>query len=305
MSWDAVLIAGPTASGKSAAALALAEQHNGAVVNADSMQVYDGLRVLTARPNAADEARAPHVLYGHVPVTARYSVGRYIDDAGAALNDLRAAGRLPIITGGTGLYFNALTQGLSSIPPVPPEIREALQARLMEIGVAAFYAEFAARDPEAASSLNPGDSQRVLRAASVLAATGRSLKAWQATRETPLLGPSLRIARFVIAPPRPLLHDRIVRRFVAMLSQGALNEVNGLCSLDPTLPAARALGVPPLLAHLAGEISLEAAVEAAVTETRQYAKRQLTWFRKYMADWKWLEMDDLRNIITFMAEKNA
>ncbi|MEY4878618.1 MAG: tRNA dimethylallyltransferase [Pseudomonadota bacterium] len=305
MSWDAVLIAGPTASGKSAAALALAEQHNGAVVNADSMQVYDGLRVLTARPSAADEARAPHVLYGHVPVTARYSVGRYIDDAGAVLKGLRASGRLPIFTGGTGLYFHALTQGLSPIPPVPSEIRDAQQALLDAMGVAAFYAEFAERDPEAASSLNPGDSQRILRAASVLAATGRSLKAWQQTREPPLLGESLNVARFVIAPPRALLHDRIARRFNAMLSQGVLDEVRGLTGLDPTLPAARALGVPPLLAHLAGDISLDAAVEAAVTETRQYAKRQLTWFRKYMADWKWLEMDDLRNIITFMAEKTA
>jgi tRNA dimethylallyltransferase len=296
MSWDAVLIAGPTASGKSALAMALAEAFGGAVINADSMQVYRELRVLTARPAAADEARVPHRLYGHVPIAERYSAGRYMAEARDALVEMRAAGVLPIFTGGTGLYFRVLTDGLSPIPAVPQEIRERCRARLQTVGAAAFFAELAARDPETAAQLRAGDTQRVLRAASVLEATGRPLRLWQQTQGAPVLA-GLRVARFVLSPPREALYARIDARFAAMLDQGALDEVRALASLDPTLPAARALGVPRLLAHIRGELTREEALAAGQGETRRYAKRQLTWFRRFMRDWKWLEKGDFSNIV--------
>ncbi len=175
MSWDAVLIAGPTASGKSAAALNLAEEMGGTVINIDSMQVYTELRILTARPNQDDEARAPHLLYGYIPVTERYSVGRYMDDAISAFSECRSAGRIPIFVGGSGLYFNALNEGLSPIPPVPLPIREALEKRIDEKGLPSFFAEFAEKDPDTVAGLRPSDRQRILRAASVFVATGRSL----------------------------------------------------------------------------------------------------------------------------------
>jgi tRNA dimethylallyltransferase len=285
---DAVLIAGPTASGKSAAALGLAQRRNGVVINTDSMQVYRELRVLSARPTAEDEARAPHLLYGHVPISERYSAGRYQDDAARALAEARVAKRLPIFTGGTGLYFEALEKGLAPIPPVPAAVRAANRERLEEIGADAFFAEFAARDPETAASLRPRDAQRVLRAADVFAATGRPLARWQKMAGKPVLN-GLRVARFVIAPPRDELYARIDRRFDMMLAHGALDEARALAALDATLPAARALGVPALLRHLAGEGTLEAAADEVKRETRRYAKRQLTWFRNRMADWQWIE----------------
>jgi len=285
---DAVLIAGPTASGKSAAALGLAQRRNGVVINTDSMQVYRELRVLSARPTDEDEARAPHLLYGHVPISERFSAGRYQDDAARALAEARVAKRLPIFTGGTGLYFEALEKGLAPVPPVPAAVRAANRERLEEIGADAFFAEFAARDPETAASLRPRDAQRVLRAADVFAATGRPLARWQKMAGKPVLD-GLRVARFVIAPPRDELYARIDRRFDMMLAHGALNEARALAALDATLPAARALGVPALLRHLAGEGTLEAAADEVKRETRRYAKRQFTWFRNRMADWQWIE----------------
>ena len=297
MSWDAVLIAGPTASGKSAAALNLAEKLGGTVINTDSMQVYSELRVLTARPTQAEEARAPHRLYGHVSVNERYSVGRYVDEAEAALSESRNAGRVPIFVGGSGLYFNALTKGLSPIPSVPLSVRDVLEKRIAEIGLPAFFAEFAEKDPDTVAGLQPNDRQRILRAASVFVATGRSLKKWQNIKGASPLE-DFRLARFVIAPRREALHDRIARRFDRMIAGGALEEARALQALDPTLPAAGALGLPQLQAHLRGESSLEEACTRAVTETRRYAKRQMTWFRRFMADWKWLENSDLRNIMS-------
>jgi tRNA dimethylallyltransferase len=296
MSWDAVLIAGPTASGKSALALALAERIGGAVINADSMQVYRELRVLTARPSAEDEQRAPHLLYGHVSVAERYSVGRYQDDVRAALARLRAEGRVPIFVGGTGLYFNALTQGLSPIPAVAPEIRERVRARLDEIGALAFYDELAGRDPETAATLRPSDSQRVLRAAAVLEATGRPLRQWQRTQGEATLG-GLTLGRYVVAPPREALYRAIDDRAAAMLQQGAVEEARALSELDPSLPAARALGVRELLRVHPGEASVEEALAALQVETRRYAKRQLAWFRRFMSDWIWLENGKLSNIL--------
>lgn len=285
---DAVLIAGPTAGGKSAAALALAARTGGAIVNCDSMQVYRELHVLSARPSVANEARAPHLLYGHVPAAERYSAGRYQGDAARALAEARAEGRLPIVVGGTGLYFDVLEKGLSPVPPVPAAVRAANRAHLEAIGSDAFFAGFCSRDPETASALRPNDTQRVLRAADVLAATGWPLARWQKEKGKPVLE-GMEVARFVIAPPREELYARIDRRVDSMLADGALEEARALAGLDPTLPAARALGVPQLLKHLAGELSLEAAEDDMKRETRRYAKRQLTWFRNRMAEWRWME----------------
>jgi len=291
---DVVLIAGPTASGKSAAALALAEKLGGTIVNADSMQVYAEARILTARPSDADMARAPHLLYGHVSVREPYSVGRYQEDAGGAL----AKARLPIFVGGTGLYFSALTEGLAEIPPVPASIREAVRAKREEIGAEAFHAELAARDP-ASASLRVGDTQRTLRAMEVLEATGEPLSYWQTKAGKPVLA-GLRLVRFVLSPPRAVLHTRIDARFDAMLEAGAMAEAAALEGLDPALPGTKILGLRELLAVRAGAMDPTSATRLAKTATRQYAKRQLTWFRHRMAGWRWIEAQDLSNIIPEM-----
>jgi len=302
MSVDAVLIAGPTASGKSAAALALAEQVGGVIVNADSMQVYAELRALTARPSQADEARLPHRLYGHVHVRERYSAGRYQDESARALAEARGKKLLPIFVGGTGLYFAVLTEGLSPIPPVPAEVRAAVRQRFETLGREAFFADFAARDPATAAKLKASDTQRLLRAADVFEATGCSLSAWQTESGKPVLE-KLRLARFVVSPPREILSERIDRRFEDMMHKGALAEANALRGLDDSLPAAKALGLPQLWRHLAGEASLEAAISEAQIATKQYAKRQQTWFRNRMNDWKWLESDRISNLITSMVQE--
>ena len=293
---DAVLIAGPTASGKSAAALALAEKLGGTLINADSMQIYRELRVLTARPTAEDEARVPHRLYGHVGVAEAYSAGRYQSDAATALAEVKASGRLPVFVGGTGLYFGALTEGLAEIPPVPGPVRAAVAARRAEIGAEAFHAELTARDPEAGARLQPGDTQRTLRAMEVIEATGRPLAYWQTHKGEPVLK-GLRLARFVLSPPRVELYARIDARFEAMLESGALVETLALTGLDPRLPAAKILGLRPLQALAAGEMSRAEALAAAQAGTRHYAKRQLTWFRHRMADWVWLEGMGESNIL--------
>jgi tRNA dimethylallyltransferase len=297
MNVDAVLIAGPTASGKSAAALALAQELGGAIINADSMQVYRELRVLTARPTLEAEARVPHFLYGHVSASERYSVGRYQDEAARAMRDVRERGLLPIFVGGTGLYFGVLTEGLSPIPPVPASVRADVRRRFEALGRDAFFAELAERDEVTAAKLRPSDTQRVLRATDVLEATGRPLSTWQDARGSAVLA-ACRLARFVVSPPRDLLLERIDARLHVMVEQGALDEVRALGGLDPSLPAARALGVPEFARHLGGEIGLSETIEQIRIATRQYAKRQLTWFRKRMKDWKWLEDADVSNLIT-------
>jgi tRNA dimethylallyltransferase len=297
MNVDAVLIAGPTASGKSAAALALAQELGGAIINADSMQVYRELRVLTARPTLEAEARVPHFLYGHVSASERYSVGRYQDEAARAMRDVRERGLLPIFVGGTGLYFGVLTEGLSPIPPVPASVRADVRRRFEALGRDAFFAELAERDEVTAAKLRPSDTQRVLRATDVLEATGRPLSTWQDARGSAVLA-ACRLARFVVSPPRDLLLERIDARLHVMVEQGALDEVRALGGLDPSLPAARALGVPEFARHLGGEIGLSETIEQIRIATRQYAKRQLTWFRKRMKDWKWLDDADVSNLIT-------
>ena len=299
MNFDAVLIAGPTASGKSAAALALAEHLDGVIVNADSMQVYHQTRILSARPSDDEMARMPHLLYGHVDVEEVYSVGRYQADAADALKQAQAQKRIPIFTGGTGLYFAALTEGLADIPPTPPAIRAEARAKLEAIGVAALHAELAARDPLTARGLSPSAPQRVMRAYEVFMATGRSLASWQAEAGSPGLE-GLRLARFVIEVPRAELIARIETRFRAMLAAGAMEEARLLQALHPALPAAKMLGAAALQALHAGRMDEEQAVTAAVIATRQYAKRQMTWFRGRMADWNWIGPRESNNITQIM-----
>lgn len=297
MSADVVLIAGPTASGKSQLALELALGISGTIINADSMQVYSDLSILTARPSPADEAQAPHRLYGHVRAQERYSVGRYQEEAAIALNEARAAGRTAIFVGGTGLYFDALTKGLSPIPPVPAEIREATRQRFETIGREAFFAELGERDPKTASKLRISDTQRVLRAIDVVESTGRPLSHWQGISGKAVLE-GLQIRRFVVAPPRDVLAARIERRFEAMIAGGALEEARSLLGLDLVLPAAKALGLRPLWRHLGGEMPLSVAIAEAQLATKQYAKRQMTWFRNRMADWAVVEDSKSSNFIT-------
>jgi tRNA dimethylallyltransferase len=281
----AVLIAGPTASGKSALALALAERIGGAIVNADSMQVYGDLRIITARPSPAEEARAPHRLYGHVDAAVNYSVGQYLGDARTALDQARRSGRVAIFVGGTGLYFKALTAGIAAVPPIPPDIRDSVRARLAEHGAAALHAELARRDPAAAARLNRNDRTRIARALEVVESTGRPLADWQTEGLPALIGADA--PRVFIAPERAALYARIDARFSAMLDTGALDEVRRLAArrLDPLLPAMKAHGVPWLIRHLAGEIALDEAADHARLDTRHYAKRQFTWFRHQLGDW--------------------
>ena len=280
----AVLIAGPTASGKSALALAVAERLGGIVVNTDSMQVYRDLAIITARPGAAETARAAHLLYGHVDAAENYSVGRFVEDARAALAEARA--RVAIFAGGSGLYFKALTRGLAAIPPVAAEIRMGVRARLESGGVAALHAELARRDPATAARLNPADRTRIARALEVFEATGRAISDWHRDGLPPLLDPA-HVVKVFLAPERAELYRRIDARFEAMLAAGALEEVRALHArrLDPLLPAMKAHGVPWLIRHLEGEMSLAAAAEEGKRDTRHYAKRQFTWFRHQLGDW--------------------
>jgi tRNA dimethylallyltransferase len=288
----AILIAGPTASGKSALALALAEELHGTIINADSMQVYRDLRIITARPAPAEEARVPHLLYGHVDAAENYSVGRWCVDAAAALVEVGRAGRLPVLVGGTGLYFKTLTQGLAAVPPIPAAIRSAVRARLAAEGIDPLYAELGARDPASAQRLMPGDRARITRALEVVLATGRSLTDWHREGMPPALDPAAAVKIF-LAADRAGLYRRIDERFDAMLLAGALDEVRALHAraLDPSLPAMKAHGVPWLIRHLTGEITLDEAVEQAKSDTRRYTKRQATWFRHQLPDWTWVAPD--------------
>jgi tRNA dimethylallyltransferase len=295
MTVDAVLIAGPTASGKSGLALALAGKIDGTLINTDSMQVYREARILTARPGDAELSRAPHDLFGHVSVHEVYSAARFQSDARAALAEARSQSYVPIFVGGTGLYFSALTEGLAQIPAVPERVRNEVRERRARLGAGAFFAEFEARDPETAATLHPGDAQRVLRAAEVLKASGRPILEWQRKAgDAPLAG--MKLARFVLSPARSELHWRINARFEAMIAAGALEEAAGLRGLDPALPAAKILGLRELWSVLDGVMDLATAKTAAKTATRRYAKRQLTWFRHRMADWTWIEGEDADEI---------
>jgi len=281
-----ILIAGPTASGKSALALALAERIGGAVVNADSQQVYRDWRILTARPSPEEEAGAPHFLYGHVALDADYSVGTWLREIAEVLQSCAARGLVPIVTGGTGLYFKALTEGLAPIPPIPPEVRAAAEAELARLGTAGFAEVLSDRDPETAATLDHANPARLLRAWEVFEATGIGLAEWRRRTEPPLL-PIVRVTALALTPPRDWLYARCDARLDAMIAGGALGEAARVMALglDPTLPGMKAVGAPELMAHLRGELTLDDALIRAKTATRNYAKRQLTWNRNQMFQW--------------------
>jgi tRNA dimethylallyltransferase len=285
-----VLIAGPTASGKSALALGVAERFGGTVINADSMQVYRDLRTITARPTPDEEERAPHALYGHVDAAVNYSTGQWLRDVAAAVTDIRARGRLPVIAGGTGLYFTALTKGIAAVPPTPAAIRNEVRGRLAAEGVGILHAELLRLDPETAHRLMPNDCSRIARALEVFKATGRSLSDWHREGMPSPIDTGSAVKVF-LKTERVALVERIETRFDAMLRAGAIEEVRVLAArqLDPLLPAMKAHGVPWLTRHLNGEISLEQAAAGAIMDTRRYAKRQLTWFRNQLPDWAWIE----------------
>ena len=291
----AVLIAGPTASGKSALALELAQKAGGLVINTDSMQVYRDLRIITARPTVPEEAAVPHRLYGHVDAAVNFSAGAWVADAAKVLAETRANGQLPIFAGGSGLYFKALTRGLSAVPPIAIEVREDVRARLERNGVEALHAELALRDPVSAERLKPRDRARIARALEVVEATGRTLTDWHREGLPPLLPPG-EFAALFIAPERDQLYARIDARFDAMLAGGALEEVAALAqrNLDPLLPAMKAHGVPALIRHLKGEITREEAAEIGRADTRHYAKRQFTWFRHQLPEFEWVPPEAVR-----------
>jgi len=276
----ALIVAGPTCSGKSALAIMLARRLGGMVVNADSMQVYRELRILTARPTEAEEADVPHALYGVRPASEAGSVGWWRDAALAAMTAAREAGRLPILCGGTGLYFLSLTQGIADIPPPGKAARDETRVLLAKIGPAALHARLANLDPVTAARLDPADSQRIARAFEVWLGTGKGLSAWHAKVAPPA---PWRFSAILIDPPRAALREAIASRFATMLEAGALDEVRALLALDldPALPAMRAHGVPELAAHLRGAITLDEAARRTTLASGQYTKRQATWFRHH------------------------
>lgn len=268
------------------------------------MQVYRDLRIITARPSLADEARVPHLLYGHVDAAENYSVGRWCVDTQAAIAQTHSTGRLPILVGGTGLYFKALTQGLAAVPPIPASVRVSIRARMAADGVAPLYAELQQRDPSTAARLMPGDGSRIARALEVVLATGRSLSDWHSegmpdgkskTRVNALVPiDAAQTLKLFLDVERAALYGRIDARFDAMLADGALEEVGALAKreLDPALPAMKAHGVPWLIRHLKGEIALADAAEGGKRDTRRYTKRQATWFRNQLPEFTWVRPDE-------------
>lgn len=290
---EAILITGPTASGKSALALAFARLHDGVVINADSMQVYDTLKVVTARPDETEMEGIPHRLYGHVPAGASYSTGDWLREMATLLENLKAEGRMPVVVGGTGLYFKALTGGLANMPVIPAELRDALRARLLAEGPEALHAELEIADRAVADALNPKDGHRIVRALEVVRATGQSIEQYRRKAGPMLIDPD-KSRKLVVLPERELLHQRIDRRFAQMMDQGAIEEVQALLSLDlpSELPVMKAIGVSQIVAMLAGQMRRDEVIERASAATRQYAKRQMTWFRNQM-DSSWERIDPI------------
>lgn len=287
----AVLIAGPTASGKSAVAIKVARELDGVIINADAMQLYDGLRVLTSRPTGADERATPHRLFGAVPAGAVWSAGRWLAAARQEIEAAWAHGKVPVVTGGTGLYFKALEEGLSHVPPVPQGVREHWRERLKVEGAPALHAELARLAPEDAARLEPGDSQRIVRCLEVLEATGKPLSAhFLAAKEASVLK-GAEVRRVAIVPPRDELYAVIDARFEGMMAMGAVKEVEVLLALrlPEDAPVMKAIGVKPLSDMLAGQLTAAEAVELAKRQSRNYAKRQMTWIRNQMADWPVVE----------------
>ncbi|MBU2534014.1 MAG: tRNA (adenosine(37)-N6)-dimethylallyltransferase MiaA [Alphaproteobacteria bacterium] len=291
---QAILIAGATASGKSALAVEVAKAAGGVVLNADSMQVYRDLQVLSARPQPQEMQGIDHYLYGFVGAGDAYSVGRYVSDAALYIDTAHAQGKLPVIVGGTGLYFRGLLEGLSPVPTIEPEIRRHWRHVAENLGSAQLYTALKARDAEMAQQLVPTDSQRLVRALEVIESTGRSLSYWQKIPGKPVLD-GARCIKAVVSLSRETLYERCNRRFEEMLNQGALFEVARLqaMKLDRSLPVMGALGVRPLIDYLEGECDLAEATLSGQTETRQYAKRQLTWLRRNMISWKQINLEEM------------
>ncbi|TLP48471.1 tRNA (adenosine(37)-N6)-dimethylallyltransferase MiaA [Cohaesibacter sp. CAU 1516] len=290
---SAVLIAGPTASGKSSLAVRLAEMVDGVIINADSMQIYDEMLILSARPTADEMGGIEHRLYGYVPPSERYSVGRWLDDAVAAIKDVRASGRCPILVGGTGLYYKALLEGLNAIPEVSDAVRAHWAGELHRLGSPeALHAILSDRDPAMAATLKAADGQRILRALEILDETGKSLLDWQAEdamrHDTSIVEDSMRM---VLLPPRELVYGKIEKRFDQMVELGGIEEARHLASLgiDPDLPAMKAIGVAHLNAFADGRISYDEAIALCKRDTRRYAKRQMTWIRNQMDKWPHFE----------------
>ncbi len=277
---SAVFIAGPTASGKSALAIGMARDRGGVIINADSMQVYRELRIISARPSAEEEEQAPHRMYGHVAGAEDYSAGRWLADAKLEIEACWAIGRVPIIVGGTGLYFLALQGGLADVPPIPVDVREKWRAFRGDL-----HGKLQLLDPLAAAKLNPADQQRIIRALEVVDATGRTLAEWQGQSRANGFLNEINVERLFVDVPREELYVRAERRFDVMMERGALNEVAALPGLPPSQPILKAIGIPELMSHLRGQTTREEAVALAKTATRQYIKRQLTWWRGQMQDW--------------------
>ena len=288
--YKTILIAGPTGSGKSNLAVELAKRHHGVIINTDSMQVYRELRIVTARPTLEDELEAPHQLYGFVEARDVFSAGAWLRYVANLLPELRAEFETLIFVGGTGLYFNALTAGLSEIPETPNTLRQSLRDELKMTGPAALYAQLQTENAGSAAGLNPSDGQRIVRALEVLRHTGRPLHIWQRQNSTPLVDlDASSTTAIILDPPRELLSDRIAKRFHKMVEMGAIEEVAVLLNLklDHNLPAMKAIGVKQLGSYLAGEVPLGQAVELSIIASRQYAKRQRTWFAGQMgARWQ-------------------
>ena len=282
----AILIHGPTASGKTALSVALAKRLNGEVINADSMQVYRDLRVISARPSDDEMDEVPHHLFGHVAATERYSTGRWLEAASKVVDDVQRRGKVPIVIGGTGLYHLALVQGLSEIPPVPDDVRADVAAISKTGGATALREKLEAVDAETAARFGQGDRQRLARALEVWLATGQSISTFQGNKTRPTLGPEEWLG-IALTPPRARLYSRIDKRFEGMLMEGAMEEARGLMAqeLDPDLPAMKAHGIPWLLAYLRQELSAQAAAENAKRDTRRYAKRQFTWIGRQFPFW--------------------
>jgi tRNA dimethylallyltransferase len=291
----AVLIAGPTASGKSGVGLALAAELNGEIVNADSMQVYQDLRIVTARPSEEDEASCPHHLYGQIPAGELFSTGQWLDAVVPVVEEIAARGRVPIVLGGTGLYFRALTEGFVEVPAIPDEVRRQTREEVEAIGSSKAHKLLSDVDARWALKVHENDPQRIARGLEVYRATGRALSDWHDEPVEPAL--SLPFLKIVLEPDRDWLYDRINRRFATMVEEGALAEVGELLSLGlpPTLPVMKALGVPELGSHLRGDMGLEEAIALGQTRSRQYAKRQSTWFKQQMIAWNRVFEQDLES----------
>ncbi len=290
MTREAVLIAGPTASGKSRYAIDIAKNRRGVIVNADSMQVYADLRVLTSRPPQSDEELVEHRLYGHIDGAETYSTGRWLDDLKQVLQQIWDADKLPVLTGGTGLYFKAAEFGLAEVPEVPDKLREEIRHRLVKLGPEALHDDLQKIDAKSASGIKPADGQRIARALEVYAATGVPLSQFHATAAHNSVLSGVKLEKKLIMPDRQLLYQRINNRFARMVDEGALEEVETLRArqLDPNMPVMKAIGVRALGAYLDGNSPLEEAIQTASRETRNYAKRQMTWARNQMTGWDWI-----------------